>query len=78
ATRQTLLANTLVLIAPVAAATELKIAPNFPLAAAIGDSRLATGDPRAVPVGRYAQAALTALGVWNDVQPRIAGADNVR
>lgn len=78
ATRQTLLANTLVLIAPATTTTDLKIAPNFPLAAAIGDSRLATGDPRAVPVGRYAQAALTALGVWNDVQPRIAGADNVR
>ncbi|QCI66373.1 molybdate ABC transporter substrate-binding protein [Phreatobacter stygius] len=76
--RQTLLANTLVLIAPASLATDLKIQPGFPLAAAIGDSRLATGDPRAVPVGRYAQAALTALGVWNEVQPRIAGADNVR
>lgn len=76
--RKTLLANTLVLIAPADQATDLKIKPGFPLAAAIGDSRLATGDPRAVPVGRYAQAALTALGVWNEVQPRIAGADNVR
>ena len=78
ATRETLLANRLVLIAPVELATGLKIAPGFALAAAIGESRLATGDPRAVPVGRYAQAALTHLGVWDQVRPLIAGADNVR
>lgn len=77
-TRVTLLANTLVLIAPQDANVSLTIGPNFPLAEAIGDSRLATGDPRAVPVGRYAQAALTHLGVWNAVQPKVAGADNVR
>lgn len=77
-TRATLLANSLVLIAAPDVQSSLTIGPNFPLAAAIGDSRLATGDPRAVPVGRYAQAALTHLGVWSDVQPRIAGADNVR
>lgn len=77
--RRTLLANSLVLIEPAdGQATQLTIAPGFPLAAAIGASRLATGDPRAVPVGRYAQTALTALGVWNEVQPRIAGVDNVR
>ncbi|CEJ10119.1 Molybdate-binding periplasmic protein precursor [bacterium YEK0313] len=78
ATRETLLANRLVLIAPAELATSLKIAPGFALAEAVGESRLATGDPRAVPVGRYAQAALTHLGVWDQVRPRIAGADNVR
>jgi molybdate transport system substrate-binding protein len=31
-----------------------------------------------VPVGRYAQAALTKLGVWNSVQGRLVPADNVR
>lgn len=78
-TRRTLLANTLVLIEPAdRPATRLAIGPGFPLAAAIGDSRLATGNPQSVPVGRYAQAALTALGVWSEVGPRIAGADNVR
>lgn len=77
--RKTLLANTLVLIEPAAQpATRLVIAPGFPLAAAIGDSRLATGNTRSVPVGRYAQAALTALGVFDQVSPRIAGTDNVR
>lgn len=77
-TRRNLLGNTLVLIAPAGSTAELRIAPGFPLAAAIGTSRLATGDPRSVPVGRYAQAALTSLGVWGDAAPRIAGADNVR
>lgn len=76
--RTTLLANSLVLIAAREDPVQLSIAPGFALAAAIGSSRLATGDPRAVPVGRYAQAALTALGVWDAVSPRIAGADNVR
>lgn len=78
ASRKTLLGNTLVLIAPKEFASELRIAPGFELAETIGNSRLATGNPQAVPVGRYAQAALTALGVWDQVQARIAGTDNVR
>lgn len=77
-TRRTLLGNSLVLVAPKDAASDLKIAPGFPLAAAIGDSRLATGTPQSVPAGKYAQAALTNLGVWDQVAPRVAGADNVR
>jgi molybdate transport system substrate-binding protein len=39
---------------------------------------LATGDPAAVPVGRYAQAALTKLGVWKQIEDRIVRADSVR
>lgn len=77
-TRKTLLGNSLVLIAAKDAAVDLDIAPGFALAAAIGDSRLATGNPQSVPVGRYARAALTALGVWDQVSPRIAGTENVR
>jgi molybdate transport system substrate-binding protein len=77
--RRILLGNTLVLVEPAdRPATALPIGPGFPLAQAIGDSRLAVGDPRSVPAGRYAQAALTALGVWDQVAPRIAGAENVR
>ena len=40
--------------------------------------RLATGDPAHVPVGIYAQAALTWLGVWDAVNPRLARAESVR
>lgn len=77
-TRQNVLTNKLVLIAGADNKITLKIAPNFPLAAAIGKSRLATGDPDSVPVGRYARSALTSLGVWNDVADRVVRADNVR
>jgi molybdate transport system substrate-binding protein len=76
-TRRSLLGNELVLITHRDTPLELKIAPNFALAAAVGDSRLATGNPGSVPVGRYAQAALTSLGVWPAVAPRLAGADSV-
>jgi|SRR5579863_9188950 len=78
ATRKDLLGNSLVLIAPAQSAIQLKIAPHFALAAALGTGRLATGDPDSVPVGRYARAALTALDVWAQVSARIARAENVR
>ena len=78
ATRRDLLGNTLVLIAPTGSPIKLKIAPNFPLADALGKGRLATGDPDSVPVGRYARSALTTLGVWAEVAPRMVRAENVR
>ena len=31
-----------------------------------------------MPAGKYAQAALTNLGVWSGIEKRIAAADNVR
>lgn len=78
-TRRTILGNKLVLIEPTErATTALPIGPGFPLARAIGESRLATGNPQVVPVGRYARQALTSLGVWAEVAPRLAGTDNVR
>lgn len=77
-TRHDVLGNRLVLIAPADSAIRLKIAPNFPLATALAQGRLATGDPDAVPVGRYAQGALTKLGVWQEVSDRLIRADSVR
>jgi len=77
-TRRDLLGNRLVLVAPASSKIELKIAPDFPLAAALGKGRLATGDPDSVPVGRYARSALTSLGVWNSVADRLIRAENVR
>ncbi len=76
--RVNLLGNRLVLIAPRAQPSTLKIAPGFPLAAALGRNRLALADPAAVPAGKYARAALTSLGVWDAVATRIAAAENVR
>jgi molybdate transport system substrate-binding protein len=78
ATRHDLLGNQLVLIAPVDSKISLKIGPHFALAAAVGKSRLATGDPDSVPVGRYAHEALANLGVWDEVAPRLVRADSVR
>ena len=78
ATRANIVSNTLVLIAGRDEPSTLTIAPGFPLAAALGSSRLATADPASVPAGRYAKAALTSLGVWDAVSGKIAAADNVR
>lgn len=76
--RRNLLGNALVLIAPADATVALEIAKGFKLAEVLGDGRLATGDPKSVPVGSYAEAALTSLGVWQAVAPKIAGAESVR
>lgn len=78
ATRKTLLGNALVLIAPKDSTTTLKIEKGFKLAEALGDNRLAMGDPKSVPAGTYGQAALTNLGVWDQVASKVAGAENVR
>jgi molybdate transport system substrate-binding protein len=77
-TRHDIASNRLVLIAPAGSSVKLKIEPHFALAAALGQGRLATGDPAGVPVGRYAAAALTKLGVWKQVEDRIVRADSVR
>lgn len=48
------------------------------LDAALAGERVATGDPAHVPVGRYAEAALRQLGLWERVAPRLVRAENVR
>jgi molybdate transport system substrate-binding protein len=76
--RHNVVGNRLVLIAPTDSKIRLKIEPGFALAAALGKGRLATGDPDAVPAGRYAREALTTLGVWSNVADRLVRADSVR
>lgn len=76
--RVDLLTNRLVLITPAADSRALAIAPKFPLAAALGQGRLALAEPESVPSGKYAKAALQSLGVWNDVARKIAPSENVR
>ena len=77
-TRVNLLGNRLVLIAARARPVTLKIGPGFPLVAALGRDRLALANPDAVPAGRYAKAALTNLGIWTQIAPKVAAAENVR
>jgi len=77
-TRFNFLGNKLVLIASVGHAPTLSIGPNFPLAQALGDGRLAIANPASVPAGKYAKAALETLGVWASVEGRLAPAPDVR
>ena len=72
------LGNRIVLVAAKVSTISLKIESNFPLAATLGSERIAMADPRSVPAGRYGQEALKFYGVWKDVEPKVAGADNVR
>jgi molybdate transport system substrate-binding protein len=79
ASRHTLLGNTLVLIAPKDSTVSLTIAKDFPLLEALGpDGKLAMASVDSVPAGKYGKAALTHLGVWDEVAPRVAQAENVR
>ena len=73
------LGNRLVLIAPANQPGDIALTPGVDLLARLGaHGRLATGDPAGVPVGKYAQAALTTLGAWDAVAPRLARAESVR
>ena len=78
-TRINLLGNRLVLIAPKDSPLgDVAIGPGFDLAALAGDGRIVTGDVRAVPVGKYAKAALEKLGAWAAAEPKFAMTENVR
>jgi molybdate transport system substrate-binding protein len=76
--RTNLVHNDLVLIAPAASKTTLRIAPKFNLAGALGSEKLAMANPDSVPAGKYGKAALTALGAWASVERQTARTDNVR
>ena len=74
-----LLGNRLVLIAPKdSELSDVKIGPSFDIAALAGDGRIATGDVRAVPAGKYAKAALEKLGAWAKAESKLAMTENVR
>ncbi len=79
ATRVELLGNRLALVAPADSKISLQLAKNAPLVKALGPTgRLAVGDPDSVPAGKYAKAALSSLGLWTNVESRLARAENVR
>lgn len=79
-TRRDIAGNRLVLVAPVASEiAQRRLDRRLPLARLLGpQGRLAIADPSSVPAGRYAQQALTALGLWDYVQNRLARTDTVR
>ncbi|MCW3835765.1 molybdate ABC transporter substrate-binding protein [Sphingomonas canadensis] len=77
-TRADLAGNRLVLVARSGDARPVPLRPGSPLAAMLGNGRLAMADPDSVPAGRYGKAALTRLGLWNALAPRVVRAENVR
>ncbi|HEX7790771.1 MAG TPA: molybdate ABC transporter substrate-binding protein [Afipia sp.] len=77
--RINLLGNKIVLVAPKdSKLANVTIGPGFDLAKLAGDGRIATGDVKAVPVGKYAKAALEKLGSWQAAEPKFAMAESVR
>ncbi len=78
-TRFDIASNRLVLIAAKDSKIgEQKIGPGFDLAKLAGPGRIATGDVKSVPVGRYAQASLQKLGSWAAAESKFAMTENVR
>lgn len=78
-TRVNLLGNSIVLIAPKdSEINNVTIAQGFDLARLAGDGRIATGDVKSVPAGKYAKAALEKLGAWTAAEPKFAMAESVR
>jgi molybdate transport system substrate-binding protein len=78
-TRVNLLGNSIVLIAPKdSEINNVIIGPGFDLSKLAGPGKIATGDVKAVPVGKYAKAALEKLGAWEAAEPKFAMAESVR
>ena len=76
--RVDLLQNRLVVIAPKTAAIEALPLEAAAFEKAIGSGRIATGEVATVPVGEYAKASLTKLGLWSVVEPHLAMTSDVR
>lgn len=73
-----LASNRLALIAHGADAPPVTLSPSLDLVALVGDSRLAMALVDAVPVGIYGKAALSSLGLWNQIAAHVAQTDNAR
>lgn len=73
--RKNLVGNTLVLIEAKGANLDSKIEN---LSATLGDEKIALGDVKSVPAGKYAKAALENLNLWAAIEPHIVMQENVR
>ncbi|WP_312122212.1 molybdate ABC transporter substrate-binding protein [Kosakonia cowanii] len=79
ASRETLLGNSLVVVAPKSGAQgEIKIDAKTDWNSLLKGGRLAVGDPEHVPAGIYAKEALQKLGAWETLSPKLAPAEDVR
>lgn len=77
-TERELLGNSIVLVAPADQARDVTLEKGFDLAGLIGDGRLAMGEVKSVPAGKYGKEALESLGLWDSVEGKLAQAENVR
>ncbi len=76
--RKNLVGNTLVLVAATGANTKIALEGDSNLAAHLGNEKLAVGDVKSVPAGKYAKAALENLNLWSSVEPNLVMQENVR
>lgn len=76
--RKNLVGNTLVLVGAAGSEVKIELAKDSNLAAALGSEKLAVGDVKSVPAGKYAKAALENLGLWASVEPNLVMQENVR
>lgn len=77
-TRQALLGNRLVLAAAADKAKPVELKKGVDVAALVGGSKLAMGMVASVPAGKYGKTALTNLGAWDAVAPKVAETESVR
>lgn len=73
--RKNLVGNTLVLVA----ASGSKLDPKIEdIATTLGSEKIALGDIKSVPAGKYAKAALDQLNLWSAIEQQVVMQENVR
>ena len=75
--RVNLLGNRLVLISPKSKPIKIKMDKSFDPSTAF-QGKICTGDTKSVPVGKYGKQALTSLGWWQKLVPRLVETEDVR
>ena len=73
--RQDILTNRLVLVAPINSSLSMT---DVGMLAQDSIRRIAIGEPSSVPAGIYGREALTHLGVWDTVEPKLIPSTDVR
>jgi molybdate transport system substrate-binding protein len=76
--RKNLVGNTLVLVAATGTDLKVELEKDSNLASSLGNEKLAVGDVKSVPAGKYAKAALESLGLWSSIEPNLVMQENVR
>jgi len=73
-TRRNIAANEVVLIVP----QDSRAVASFGDLTASRVRRIALGEPASVPAGKYAQQTLSSLNLWDQIQPKLVFAQDVR